>query len=64
MIYNRKVELEKKGKRLTSADSEAMKTAEKLLYNEFALVLDIRPDQVVPFIMEKITVSKRSSSGN
>ncbi|MGI6333916.1 MAG: CarD family transcriptional regulator [Saccharofermentanales bacterium] len=56
MIYHRQKELQELGKRLTSADSEALKTAEKLLYDEFALVLDIQIEQVIPFIAEKIPV--------
>lgn len=52
-LHDRQVDLENNGKRLTSGDSDVMKSAEKLLYNEFALVLDIQPDQVVPFILKK-----------
>ncbi|MDD2534041.1 MAG: CarD family transcriptional regulator [Eubacteriales bacterium] len=55
-IYNRKIELEQKGHRLSISDSDTLKAAEKLLYHEFALVLDILPDQVVPFIMAKIQI--------
>lgn len=54
MIYSRKLELENNGKRLTNTDSETMKAAEKLLYHEFALVFDINPEQVVPFITAQI----------
>ena len=31
-----------------------MKTAEKLIYDEFAFVLNIKPDDVLPYIMEQI----------
>lgn len=54
MINNRKAALESNGKHLTNNDSETFKTAEKLLCNEFALVLGIQPDQVVSFILEQI----------
>jgi CarD family transcriptional regulator len=54
ILAERKLELEKDGKSLSSADAETMKAAEKLLHNEFALVLDIAPEQVVPFIREEI----------
>lgn len=64
MIYHRKEFLESQGKHLTSADTEAMKISEKLLYNELALVLDIAPDEVVPFIMEKIPDSKFGFTNN
>ena len=33
----------------------AYKNAEKIIYDEFALVLDIRKDQVIPFIIEQMT---------
>ena len=55
-IYARGEDLEKSGKRLSNTDRDLIKAAEKLLYNEFALVLDIQPDQVVPFILEQVTV--------
>lgn len=56
MIYNRKTALESNGKHLANSDSETFKAAEKLLCNEFALVLGIQPDQVVPFILKQIPV--------
>lgn len=53
-IYERNVELEKNGKRLPSSDIEAMKQAEKQLYNEFALVLGIPPEKVADYILEHV----------
>ncbi|MDW7657718.1 MAG: CarD family transcriptional regulator [Bacillota bacterium] len=53
-LDERKQELEKDGKSLGNADAETMKAAEKILHNEFALVLDIEPEQVIPFIREEI----------
>ncbi|NLW89444.1 MAG: CarD family transcriptional regulator [Clostridiaceae bacterium] len=55
LLYTRKQDLENEGKRLAFSDSEAMKEAEKLLTNEFAFVLGIEPDQVVPFIIEQLS---------
>ncbi len=55
-IYARKNELEKNGKKLTNSDAETMKTAEKFLYNEFAHVLDIQPEQVDLFIMGRVQI--------
>ena len=43
------------GKSLTKTDEGIMNTAEKLLYEEFAVALDITPDEVLPFIQEYIT---------
>lgn len=44
----------KKGKRLYSCDEIMLKEAEKLLYDEFALVLNIKRDAVLPFILDRI----------
>ena len=55
-IQYQKEELEKEGKKLPGADVEALKTAEKMLYHEFALVLNIEPEQVIPFILKKISI--------
>ena len=59
-LYRHKLEQEEKGRRLDQADEFILRQAEKLLHDEFALVLDIRPDEVVPFIMEQIDVHKKS----
>lgn len=53
MLYTHKQDVENEGKRLAFSDSEAMKESEKLLTNEFAFVLGIEPDQVVPFIIDQ-----------
>lgn len=45
-----------RGKKLYKVDEKFMKEAEKMLYEEFAHVLDIRPEQVVPFITQQIKV--------
>ena len=49
-LYNKKVEREKNGKKLWAFEEYAMNSAEKNLYEEFAVVLGIRPDQVVRYI--------------
>ena len=54
-IYKHREELKAIGKRLHIADETAYKNAEKIIYDEFALVLDIRKDQVIPFIIEQMT---------
>jgi CarD family transcriptional regulator len=45
----------KKGKGLNSTDSKIMVAAEKLLYEEFAFVLGIALNEVVPFIQKRIS---------
>lgn len=53
-LYRKRTETENSGRRFHRADAEAMAQAEKMLYQEFAQVLDIAPDEVVPFIIGKI----------
>lgn len=50
-----------KGRKLHMADERYFKEAEKLLYSEFALVLNIEPEQVVPFIANQIEVEGKPS---
>ncbi len=42
------------GKKLMKTDEEIMKTAEKNLYEEFAIALDISPDDVLSFILDHV----------
>lgn len=42
------------GKNLTSTDEEIMRAAEKHLHEEFAIALNISPDEVPPYILEHI----------
>ncbi len=53
-LYLKKLSQEKKGKKLHQSDEAILKQAEKLLHNEFALVLDMKPDEVLPFIINSI----------
>jgi CarD family transcriptional regulator len=41
-------------KKLTKSDEDIMSTAERQLYEEFAIVLDISPDEIVPFIFQRL----------
>lgn len=47
------------GRRMHIADERFFHEAEKILYDEFALVLHIRPDQVQPFILQQVELAKR-----
>lgn len=53
-LYTHQQQLQAKGKKLHAADERFFKEAEKLLYEEFAIVLDIKQEQVLPFILEQI----------
>lgn len=53
-LYLEKAEKRVSGKRLSSADSRIMSAAEKLLHEEIAFVLAIKPEEVVPYIRERL----------
>lgn len=53
-LYEKRKELNAKGKKLHSADEIAFQRAEKMIYDEFALVLDIKREEVTPFILQQI----------
>lgn len=42
------------GHKLSSADETAMHTAESRMYQEFGIVLDIKPEQVHNFILDRL----------
>lgn len=54
-LYLEKQEKSVLGKKLMKYDEEIMKTAEKHLNEEFAVVLNITPDEVLPYIMKHIS---------
>ena len=45
---------EKIGRHLHQSDEMILKQAEKLIYDELAIALGIKPEEVLPFIMEKV----------
>ncbi len=53
-LYRKRTESENSGKRFRRADAEAMEQAENRLYQEFAEVLGIKPNEVVPFIRKSL----------
>lgn len=53
-IYEHKKQRKAEGKKLWTLDENAMKHAEKLVYEEFGTVLNIPPDEVLPFIINEI----------
>lgn len=57
-LYEKKEEMKEKGKKLHAADEHFFKEAEKILYEEFAHVLDITPEQVTGFIENQISVKE------
>ena len=51
-LSNRSRELDRKKKKLHSADERILHDAENVLYDEFAYALEIPKDQVAPYIRE------------
>jgi CarD family transcriptional regulator len=60
-LYRRQEELKAsgKGKRLHVSDAQFLKDAEKILYDEFAYVLDIKRQDVLSFIGEQIEATAK-----
>lgn len=53
-LYFKREEVQSRGNRFHQADEKAMAEAEDILYQEFAAVLHITPEEVVPFITGQI----------
>ena len=61
-LYHQQKEALAHGKKLHAADEAVMKKAEKMLYDEFALVLQIAPEEVLPFITNQIECREREKA--
>ena len=53
-IYQHRCQRDEAGKKLHLADERVLRDAERLLYEEFAEVLGLRPDEVVDYIREEL----------
>lgn len=53
-LYLHQQKQQEKGRKLHVADERFFKDAEKMLYDEFALVLQIEPNQVLPFLLKQM----------
>lgn len=54
-LYQEKKQKSALGKKLMKSDEDIFKAAEKQLNEEFATVLNISPDEVLPYILEHIS---------
>ena len=61
-LYLHREEQLSKGKKLNNIDERFFREAEKLLFDEIALVLHIKPSQVLPFIQEQIQAADTDNS--
>ncbi len=55
-LYLHRQEQQKKGRKLHLLDEHFFKEAERILHEEFATVLDIAPEQVLPFIAQEMEI--------
>ncbi len=53
-LYEKRQELTAVGKKLHNVDEMIFERAERIIYDEFALVLDIKREEVTPFILKQI----------
>lgn len=60
ILYQHQQKLKKTGKKFHANDDKIFKEAEKILYDEFAYVLNIQQEEVVPFIARQIDVKERN----
>ncbi len=60
-LYLRQTERKEQKKKPSAEDDRFMREAEKILYEEFAYVLHIRREQVLPFITQQIQVEEKTS---
>lgn len=58
-LHNHQLKQQSLGRRLHIADEKVLKQAESLLYHEFAVVLNISPEEVVPFITDRIGIEQK-----
>ncbi len=58
LLFLRQQELAGKRKKLHIADEKILKETERVLYEEFAYVLGIGQDEVLPFILQKLGVQQ------
>lgn len=62
-FYEKNKELTSVGKKLHISDERIMKEVERILFEEFAFVLNIEPEEVLPFITGELnTLSKQKSN--
>lgn len=62
-LYLHQQEQNAKGKKLRQTDERFFKEAEKMLYDQFALALHMKPEQVLPFILKRIGETECGKGG-
>lgn len=59
-LYLHGKKLKDEGRKLHVADERFLKDGERILYDEFACVLDIKQEDVLPIILDQIRVNERA----
>ena len=59
-IYNKKEELTENGKKLSESDNATLKTAEKLVEEEFSRVLEIKNEDVETYIKRMLNMEVKA----
>lgn len=54
LVHEKKISRQEKGKKLHVCDERFLKEAEKLILDEFSLVLHMRRDRILPYIFEGV----------
>lgn len=62
-LYHHQCEQQAKGRRLHMSDDRFFKEAEKMLHEEFALVLGIPKEQVLSYILEQLQTEGQQDCG-
>lgn len=60
-LYLEKEKKKTEGKKLYVGDEKIMAEAERLLHEEFAVVLNIKVDEVLPFILGELEPTEKSN---
>lgn len=60
-VYLHRQEQESRDRHLHVCDERFLKDAERILYDEFAMVLRIRTGQVLPYIMEQLPEDQKAA---
>lgn len=63
-IHEKEKEKQLEGKKLHVADERILREAEKLIHQEFAYSLQLKPEDVAPFIMGELHLEEKSSSAS
>ncbi|MEG1863250.1 MAG: CarD family transcriptional regulator [Oscillospiraceae bacterium] len=57
-LYSNRTEKLQSGRKFLAVDEKVMKEAERIIYEEFAFVLDINPNEVLAYIDDKIALKE------